>query len=434
MPTGADVVINLIRSRRFVHRLIIGHNELRDEGCRRLFNFLCSDEGKKYDIQEISLNANGIGDECLLSVSQYLKNNKRVRELFLQNNDLRGAPSVAAVFVEALNSSRLEILSLTTNKYLSDPFIANFLPALDAPHLHELQLSAIGLTSHSGKVIAAYLSSPRCRLQVLRCNGNSLGLRGIKPIVRAIERQNYSLRNIEFYANQLQNEETDSGSTSTSEEEEGNRKITLKRNDIQTWKGCEALVKTILLRNTHLKREVNKQSVILLRYARPLLLLGQRRQNLPENTATERQTQLQSLPLELQHHILYFLAPSLSSSQRTRVFDYATSVKTLPQLLPSLYTLSRSVHVGSGNGMTCILDPSSIEFAPGETIWPVKSNHNPFKPACSVGRCMGSLNSLLCGREKERIKFLEVVGCDVFDLEPGEGARSSRELYTLSLI
>lgn len=75
----------MIQSRRFVHRLIIGHNELGDEGCRRLFGFLCTEEGRKHDIQEISLNANDIGDEGLLAVSRYLKNNQRVRELFLQN-------------------------------------------------------------------------------------------------------------------------------------------------------------------------------------------------------------------------------------------------------------------------------------------------------------------------------------------------------------
>jgi hypothetical protein len=88
---GADVVISMIQSRRFVHRLIVGHNELGDEGCRRLFGFLCSSEGRIYDIQEISLNANGIGDEGLIAISQYLKDNKRVRELFLQN--VRCVPS-----------------------------------------------------------------------------------------------------------------------------------------------------------------------------------------------------------------------------------------------------------------------------------------------------------------------------------------------------
>ncbi|KAF5363501.1 hypothetical protein D9756_000347 [Leucocoprinus leucothites] len=451
---GADTVISIIRSRRFVHRLIIGHNELGNEGCRRLFGFLCSDEGRKYDIQEISLNANGIGDEGLLAISQYLKDNKRVRELFLQNNELRGAPDVTAIFVEAINSSRLEILSVTTNKHLSDGFIANFLPLLDAPRLHELQLSAIGLTSSSGKLIASYLSSPRCRLHVLKCNGNSLGLRGIKPIVRAIQSQNYTLRSIELYANQLQDEESDSESQTSSDEGQGDQRIGLTRNDIQTWKSCESLVKNILLRNTHLKREVNKQATTLLRYARPLLLQGQRRQGPRDNRSPPRSPlqqpyrprgynfdfsgfyppfRFRSLPLELQHHILSFLAPSLSSSQRIRICDYATSIKTLPPLLPPFSTLARTMHVRNGDGIACIPDPSSIEYALGGTIWPVKRYRDPFSPICSADRCMGSSNSLLCRGEKERIEFLEVVGCDTFELESREGARSTRELFTLSL-
>lgn len=82
---GAEIIISMIKSRRFVHRLIIGHNELGDEGCRCLFQFLCSEEGRRYDIQEISINSNGIGDEGLLAMAEYLKDNKQIRELFLQN-------------------------------------------------------------------------------------------------------------------------------------------------------------------------------------------------------------------------------------------------------------------------------------------------------------------------------------------------------------
>ncbi|KAJ3575821.1 hypothetical protein NP233_g830 [Leucocoprinus birnbaumii] len=415
----------------FRARLIIGHNELGNEGCQRLFEFLCTNEGRRHAIQEISLNANNIGDEGLLAISRYLKGNQRVRELFLQNNELRGTPTVAAAFVEAINTSRLEVLSVTTNKHLSDSFLAHFLPSLDSPYLHELQLSAIGLTSSSGKLISAYLSSPRCRLHVLKCNGNSLGLQGIKPILRVMQSRNYTLRSIELFANQLQDEETESESEDSSDENTSGRTIVLTKNDIQTWKDCEALVKKILLRNTHLKREVNKQAVILLHYARPLLLEAKRRRG-PVDPRVSSQPPLQlpyepwgydsgfsrfyppfqfrSLPLELQHHILSFLSPSLSSSQRIRVLGYATAAKTLPSLLPPLSTVSRSVHVGNGHGTACIPDPSSIEYALGGTIWPVKSHRSTFDPICTPDRCMGSSNSLLCRREKERIEFLENVG------------------------
>lgn len=83
--SGANTVISIIRDRKSVHRLILGHNELGDKGCRRLFNFLCSEEGSEYNIQEINLNANIIGDDGLLVISEYLKGNQHVRKLFLQN-------------------------------------------------------------------------------------------------------------------------------------------------------------------------------------------------------------------------------------------------------------------------------------------------------------------------------------------------------------
>lgn len=322
---------------------------------------------------------------------------------------------------------------MSSNYHLSDTFLAHFLSELDAPHLRELHCSGIGLTPISGNTIAAYLSSPRCRLQVFKCNGNFLGLRAIKSIIRAIRKCNYSLRSVEFYANRLESGETDSTNDDSDEDS--------TKENMRTWADCEALLKDILLRNIHLKREVNKQSVALLRCARPLLLHSKRRlapavsdappQDYTPTYSFERSPPFafRKLPLELQHHILSFFAPSLSSSQRIHIFNYASSTDTLPLLLPPLSTLTRSVRPGSA----CIPDPASIEYALGGTVWALKADHNPLYPKCTVDRCMGSSNSLLCRREKERLQFLENVGCDTYELEPGEAARSAREIYTLSL-
>ena len=75
----------MIQSRRTVTKLILGHNDLGDDGCRELFRYLCSDDGRRFRISEISLNSNGIGDKGLLAISEYLRNNQNLRELFLQN-------------------------------------------------------------------------------------------------------------------------------------------------------------------------------------------------------------------------------------------------------------------------------------------------------------------------------------------------------------
>ena len=82
---GAQDVIAAISSRRTVSKLILGHNELGDDGCTLLFRFLASSAGKRYRIREISLNANRIGDAGLLAISTYLLNNMDLKELFLQN-------------------------------------------------------------------------------------------------------------------------------------------------------------------------------------------------------------------------------------------------------------------------------------------------------------------------------------------------------------
>lgn len=75
----------MITSRRTVTRLILNHNALGDDGCVTLFNFLCSDVGRTSKISEIRLTKNGIGDRGLLAISEYLKGNKTLKELYLQS-------------------------------------------------------------------------------------------------------------------------------------------------------------------------------------------------------------------------------------------------------------------------------------------------------------------------------------------------------------
>lgn len=86
MLTGANQIISsLVRARRLVHRLVLGHNELGDDGCVALFSFLGSSNGRKYHITYISLNANDIGERGLLAISRYMKDNQHLKQLLLQN-------------------------------------------------------------------------------------------------------------------------------------------------------------------------------------------------------------------------------------------------------------------------------------------------------------------------------------------------------------
>ncbi|KAJ6569694.1 hypothetical protein B0H10DRAFT_1880203 [Mycena sp. CBHHK59/15] len=407
---GAQEIISMISSRRFVTKLILGHNELADDGCIVLFKFLTSSLGRKYQIAEISLNSNIIGNRGLLAISEYLQGNLVLKELFLQNNRFTGDAETFASFTTALNSSRLEVLSLKTNRNLSDPFLKVFLPFLDAPHLREVHLSAIGLTSRSAPHLVAYLSSPRCRLHTLKCDGNTLGFRTVKFIVRAIERHNFSLLTVELYSNHLVGS-VSSDNTSEDDDEDGGPA------SLDAWKATDAQIRRVLLRNAHLKRETEREALQLLRYARPLLLA---RSAQPSSACADSCSCIEStgsttpehphavfafrhLPTELQLYIISSLAPTLSPAQRIRIYNYASSPTTLPRVglcLP-----------GSSTRALCVLDPASMPFGKASV-------------GCAEGKCAGSVNSVVCHREQQRAEWLAEAGCSAYDphREPEEDA------------
>ncbi|KAJ7630334.1 RNI-like protein [Roridomyces roridus] len=405
---GAQEIISMISSRRSVTKLILGHNELNDDGGIVLFKFLSSAIGRTYLIAEISLNSNAMGNRTLAAISEYIRGNKALRELFLQNNYFTGDPDTWRSFTAALNASRIELLSLTTNNNLSDGFLQAFLPLLDSPHLREAHLSAIGLTAQSAPTLIEYISSPRCRLHTLKCNGNALGFRCVKSILRAIERHNFSLLTVEMYSNNLA---APSSSDNTSEDDDDDD--TGGPASIDAWKASEALLRRLMLRNAHLKRQTEKEALCLLRYARPLLLFSSRSSvrcidcscievstsGAPQvaPTAPER-SPFRALPTELQLYIMSFLAPTLSPAQRIRIYTYASSHATLPRAglcLP-----------GRGHAIQslCVLDPASMPF--GMT---------PGGGGCAGGKCAGALNSVVCHKEQQRGDWLTVVGCSSYD-------------------
>jgi Leucine Rich repeat len=101
---GAEAIVKVLRMRRSVHHLILGHNELGDAGCVALFDYLRSEEGRMHNLLEISLNMNSIGDAGLWAIARYrvfanffmkcwrlfcdlryLETNESLTALFLQN-------------------------------------------------------------------------------------------------------------------------------------------------------------------------------------------------------------------------------------------------------------------------------------------------------------------------------------------------------------
>lgn len=422
---GAREVITQIRSRQLVTKLILGHNELGDDGCETLFRFLHSPQGRGYPVAEISLNSNGIGDRGLLAISEYLKDNMTLKELFLQNNAFAGEPEVVAAFVEALNTSRLETLSLTTNQALGDTFAAQFFPVLDALFLREIQLSVMGLTYHSAPHIIEYLSSSRCRLSTLRVNGNRLGIRGGRGIVRALQRHNFTLTKLEMYANGIV--DADASSETTGSDDDGTGTM--------MWADKQKELDRLLTRNMHLKRATGREALSLLQYARAVLLrprndgtgtgvsacmaLVPSRSPIPMDSLLsaiaapyvlsppEPAFPFQRLPTELQLHTLSFLAPTLSSAQRIRIYTYAASPSTLPPLLPTLFSrenvpdLSTMPLGGIGVGVGMLL---------GKRVG--------MSSRAGFGALDGKDGEGAASRkDEERARWLTLMRCNAFELE-----------------
>jgi Ran GTPase-activating protein (RanGAP) involved in mRNA processing and transport len=370
--SGAQEIISTITSRPTVTKLILSHNTLEDDGCIVLFRFLGSDVGKTKRISEIKLAKNGIGDRGLLAISEFLKGNTVLKELYLPQNEFQNTPSVMSTFTSALNSSHLEKLNLSSNRHLSDSFAATLFPHLNSFDLRDVFLSIVGLTPLSVPDIVSYISSPRCRLHSLSLNGNALGFQGVTDIVRAVEKNNFGLVKVELYSNQYA--------------EPGSEEIEATRENDQN-------LKRTLIRNQYLKRQTEKEALRLLVSARASLLQPKYQH---KTTGTSfpscplSQSSVPILPTELQLHILSFLAPTLSSAQRIRIYTYASTFSTLPDILPRLASNSGS------RGSECLPDPTHL------------------------GPSIGARNLngwVLRQVDEQRERWLKAVGCDSFERE-----------------
>ena len=228
--------------------------------------------------------------------------------------------------MDALNSSSLKSLSLSSCDGLCDAFAERFLPRLDSPHLVNLHLSKTGLTRAAVPHLVDYLSSPRSRhLAGLKLSGNNLTARGAARIVRSMQQANFNLTSMEMYGiRTLQAGQEDSGEGSS-----GDGSVTLHG---ETTRFAIAM-RWVLSRNEVLQKETRAAALRLLQYSRALLLKPGRTN---EGKARRPPFHIQSLPTELQLQILSLTVDTLSANQRIRIFRFASDLTTLPPLLPDL--------------------------------------------------------------------------------------------------
>jgi len=393
---GALHIIEALSVRKLVTTITLSHNTLGDDGCAALFQHLCSIQGRRYAISEINLIHNKIGDRGLAAIAEYLRNNTTLRELYLQYNSFSGDPEATVSFALAMNSASLRTLAISTNIGNGDSLITHILDNLNSPTLVDLMFSMTGVTYASTASIQSFLTDPnRCYLRSLRASANKLGIRGVEEIVSAVERHNWMLSKIDLFANWINDgDDADMGVN------EG--VPTAQR--LRMWKTLEDRLKNVVTRNDLARRQTEREALALLRYSRAVLLHSTTVSS-PARDVPTPSVPIPDLPMELRLHILSSFAPSLSTAQRIRVFNYASDPSTLPQLLPTLYSSN------------CLPDLSSLTFGIGGfSINPASSFGRG--DGCSDGTCMGSGNVMSCRRDLERVRWLAELKCNVY--EPDE--------------
>jgi len=140
--------------------------------------------------------------------------------------------------------------------------------------------------------------------------------------------------------------------------------------------GFEEDLLCALSRNELLQRQTQAAAFRLLQYSRALLLKP-RRMNGGE--ACRPPFHIQSLPTELQLHILSLTVDTLSTNQRIRIFQFASDSTTLPAILPDLRRKQ-----SEGMPETSLLEKSSAPFT-------------------------------LSSRDANRVRWLRAVGCDLYE-------------------
>lgn len=202
-------------------------------------------------------------------------------------------------------------------------------------------------------------------------------------LIENIELANYSLLKLDIFSNAVE------PGPAEDEDDGGLQPDTLIK--------LQARLRAVTDRNGRLKRATERDAFALLRHSRAVLLhsIAPR----PDNTRY-----IPRLPIEIQLYILSFFAPTLSSAQRIRIFNYASNPATLPQLLPPL------------KSSACVPDPSGFAFGNGGGLG-IDFGLGKKSSLCSNGRCLGAGNSVVCRRESERLKYLTEVRCNFYEPE-----------------
>ena len=82
------MIIAALASRKIVTKLSLAHTRLGPDGFKELFDYLCSKDGKRYGINEMDFHSCGMDDAGLRSLAEYLRCNRILHTLQLQQVSL----------------------------------------------------------------------------------------------------------------------------------------------------------------------------------------------------------------------------------------------------------------------------------------------------------------------------------------------------------
>lgn len=363
-----------------------------------------------------------------------------------------GSAELAQGFISSLSfssprsstpPSSLSRLILSNNP-LSASFKAtlfSLLPTL--PSLRHLGLTMTGLTKDDALALAIYIGNQTqpCKLTELHANANHMGYSGVRAVITALQCC-WTIEEVEMYSNEVDGTTPSEEDNESTEEGDDMDEMMSAHEAIMSYtsgSGCgwgrlQQSLKLILSRNIFLKQNTTKEALLLLKYSRIMLQKKMKPAQQPLTASCEececspqpQQQRLTShipdapmhssfsftyLPTEIQLHILSALAPTLSSAQHIRIFEYAVD----PSTLPSLRLCLPSSSVG------CVPDPGNLGFNSAAngirnrtgkkvgSLTRLREVHS-----CSGATWMAG-QSIVCQRQTMREKWLASVGCDEFD-------------------
>lgn len=262
--------------------------------------------------------------------------------------------------------------------------------------------------------IIEYVASPRCRLDQLQCNANSLTLPGAREIINAIEHENYSLFKVNL--DDLHIDEYDGdGEERTLAWQEG-------------WR----ILNNTSQRNLTKKIRVKKQAVALLLYSRALFLRSGMRDlhggallDFASVSALNRlsagvksniisaPSMFFQLPEEIQQEVIALLAPDLSHRQRIRVVAFGADFHTLPQLDEPRLEPANAVHLPAFMRASVSRQTSATAKVPHEGSWKPPAWWECACPEEKRRNC----RTLHRWERERRDVWLTHVGCDVWEPE-----------------